>query len=179
MAAAAMIGSWAPRLAEWREARTATAATASTAPTPIRIASTRSTSDGRWASQIRYATPMITAPAATPLRTGRLHGRAGRGTPTAAHAAPNKGSAVGARDTLRSLANSKNDNGQDRIFSCGPPPPHSWAGGAQRRRGWSLLPAFGLRSLGHGSLQRRPAAGVQRVHLLLAILAVASARGGM
>src|SRR5947199_2273145 len=121
---------------------------------------------------------MMTAPAATPLRTGRLHGRAGRGTPTAAHAVPNKGSAEGARDTLRSLANSKNDNGRDRIFSCGPPS-SPFMGRWRAAPEEPLLPAFGLRSLGHRSLQRRPAAGVQRVHLLLAVLTVASPGGGV
>src|SRR5256885_7656340 len=60
------------------------------------------------------------AATATTLTRGRVHGRVGRGSPMAAHAAPNKGSAAGAVDTLSSLANSKNDNGQNPIFSSGP-----------------------------------------------------------
>src|SRR2546428_166578 len=41
-----------------------------------------------------------------------------------------------------------------------------------------LLPAFGLRSLRDGPLEWRPAAGVERVHLLLAILTCLAPPGG-
>src|SRR5438445_9697435 len=52
------------------------------------------------------------AATATPLTTGRVHGRVGRASPIAAHAAPNKGSAAGAVDTLSSFANPQKDNGR-------------------------------------------------------------------
>src|SRR5437879_6235663 len=183
------------------------------------------------------------AATATPLTTGRVHGRVGRASPIAAHAAPNKGSAAGAVDTLSSFANPQKDNGRagnwsspksllpihgevarsaggaaenpylppfvSRAFtpflpihgevarSAGgaaenpylfrlrrlhPVPPHSWGGGAKRRRGCRepLLAAFGLWPLGHGPLQGRPAAGVQRVYLLaVPILAAGPAGGGV
>src|SRR2546429_1953390 len=174
------------------------------------------------------------AATATPLTTGRVHGRVGRASPIAAHAAPNKGSAAGAVDTLSSFANPQKDNGRAgnwsspkgllpihgevaqsargaptcraltpflpihgevarsaggaaenpylfRLRRLHPVPPHSWGGGAKRRRGCRepLLAAFRLRPLGHGPLQRRPAAGVQGVHLLaVPVLAAGSARRG-
>src|SRR5438445_3120240 len=52
------------------------------------------------------------AATATPLTTGRVHGRVGRASPIAAHAAPNTGSAAGAVDTLSSVANPQKDNGR-------------------------------------------------------------------
>src|SRR5207302_10436131 len=52
------------------------------------------------------------AATAIPLTRGRVHGRVGRGSPIAAHAAPNRGSAAGAGDMLISLANSQKDNGR-------------------------------------------------------------------
>src|SRR5712691_13113698 len=101
------------------------------------------------------------AATATPLTRGRVHGRVGRGSPIAAHAAPNKGSAAGTGDMLSSLANSQKDNGRPpNLSSRDMPPPQG------RGRAGSLLTALGLRSLGHRPLQGRPAAGVEGVHLL-------------
>src|SRR5229473_6342223 len=65
---------------------------------------------------------------ASPLTRGRFQRRAGRGTPAAAQAAPNRGSADGPGDTFSCLANSKNDNGRAPNS-----PPHSW-GGVRRSR---------------------------------------------
>src|SRR5712692_294120 len=102
---------------------------------------------------------------ATPLTRGRVHGREDRGSPTAAHAAPNKGSAAGAVDTLSCLANCQKDNGRDPNLSSDQLLP-IYGGGR------SLLAALGLGSLGHCPLQGRPAAGVERVDLLpVAVLA--------
>src|SRR5207253_5824027 len=63
--------------------------------------------------------PMIAA-TAIPLTRGRVHGRVGRGSPIAAHAAPNRGSAAGAGDMLISLANSQKDNGRAPNWSSPP-----------------------------------------------------------
>jgi len=46
----------------------------------------------------------MTAAAAIALITGRFHGRDAWGSPAAAQAAPNKGSAAGGRDAIISLA---------------------------------------------------------------------------
>src|SRR2546430_10165672 len=146
------------------------------------------------------------AATATPLTTGGVPGRVGRESPIAAHAAPNKGSAAGAVDTLSSFANPQKDNGRAGNWSSpkGLLPIHGEvarsAGGAptsraltpflpihgevarSRRRGCRepLLAAFGLRPLRYCPLQGRPAAGVQRVHLLaVPILAAGSAGGGV
>src|SRR5947209_7437884 len=103
------------------------------------------------------------AATAIPLTRGRVHGRGGRGSPIAAHAAPNRGSAAGAGDMLISLANSQKDNGRAPNWSSLLP---THGDGAQRRRGSrallarALLTALGLGSLGHRPLQGRSAAGV-------------------
>src|SRR5437868_7157962 len=99
----------------------------------------------------------MTAATATPLTRGRVQGREGRARPIAAQAAPNRGSAAGAGDTLSSLANSENDNGRDPDLS-------SKSSGGRPSAG--LLAALGLRSLGNGSLEGWPAAGVEGVHLV-------------
>src|SRR5690242_1179260 len=165
MEAMAITGSCTARFVPQRDAFSQTAATANTSPMPIRIASSRSTSAGGLATQIRYATAPMIAATAMPLTSGRFHSLACRGTPTAAHAAPNKGSGAAAGAPFSCLANSVNDNVRDLNLSSGRAP---------------ALLVFGLRPLGHGPLEDGASTGVERIHLLaVAVLTVAPAGGGV
>src|SRR5207249_1165977 len=108
------------------------------------------------------------AATARPLTRGRFHGRDGLGSPTAAHAAPNKGSAAGIRDALSCLANWQNDSGRDPNLSSDPRWVLPFMGRWHEAPGPSeaLFTRLGLGALGHRPLQRGPAACMQGVHLL-------------
>ena len=104
-AARTMIGSWTNSMVDHREDLIARQTPAKTTPTPIKTASARRTSTGGWAVQIRNETAAMMAAIARPLTTGRLQGRAGRGTAVSPQAAPNKGSAVEVGNALSCLSN--------------------------------------------------------------------------
>ena len=106
-AAMIMIGSWTRRLVDRREDLTPMQTTANATPTPIRTASSRSTSAGGCACQIPNETAPMMAATAVPLTRASFKDPARRGVARA----PNKVSAeLGSEVTC--LANSMKDNGR-------------------------------------------------------------------
>ena len=175
-AAMIMIGSWTRRLVDRREDLTPMQTTANATPTPIRTASSRSTSAGGCACQIPNETAPMMAATAVPLTRASFKDPARRGVARA----PNKVSAeLGSEVTC--LANSMKDNGRALELLPIHAAPRRWGelaakplGGVQATRG-PLLAVLGLGPLRHRPLERRAAAGVKGVDLV----AVAVLAGGL
>src|SRR2546428_5877570 len=159
-AAMIMIGSWRRRWVDRREDLTPMQTTANATPTPIRTASSRSTSAGGCACQIPNETAPMMAATAVPLTRASFKDPARRGVARA----PNKVSAeLGSEVTC--LANSMKDNGRALELLPIHAAPRRWGElaakpleGVQATRG-PLLAVLGLGPLRHRPLERRAAAG--------------------